>query len=178
VRHWGAAALGQIGDAGAVASLIAALGDPEYLVRAEAAKALGTMGDPRALGPLETVLATDPVEYVRDYAARALGHFPASAVFERLLQALQDPSAEVRCGAIVALAQTAGTQALPTLAALLVDPEPAIRGMAALELATVGDQSVVPALEQMKAADHALWGANPVSNFAAYALEQIHARLH
>jgi HEAT repeat protein len=178
VRSWSAEALGNLGDPRAVEALIAALTDSEYLVRANAAQALGIIGDQRALGPLDTVLATDQVEYVRDQSARALGRFPTQAVFERLLQVLQDPSTQVRRGAIVALVKTGGTQAMPTLVTLLADPEPCIRSAAALGLAKVGDYRVIPQLQKMMNTDHERCGANPVSDNAAYALEQIHARGH
>ena len=53
VRQYAAEALGEIGDARAVAPLIAALENDDYRkVRYEAAEALGKIGDERAVVPL------------------------------------------------------------------------------------------------------------------------------
>ena len=52
VRQFAAAALGDIGDSGAVPALIGALDDPKAGVRGAAAGSLGALGDARALEPL------------------------------------------------------------------------------------------------------------------------------
>jgi HEAT repeat protein len=54
--------------------LLEALADPLPAVRAQAARALGNAGDPRAIEPLARLLA-DPRPEVRPYAAQALGQF-------------------------------------------------------------------------------------------------------
>ncbi len=51
--------------------LIHALADDSSKVREAAAKALGTMGDPRAVDPLIAALG-DPLDSVREAAAAAL----------------------------------------------------------------------------------------------------------
>ena len=75
-NHWGSAgtleALGQMGDAGAVAPLIAALKDDTSSVRQAAAEALGQIGDAGAVEPLIVVLR-DASTGVRRAAVDALG---------------------------------------------------------------------------------------------------------
>jgi hypothetical protein len=75
-------ALGKIGGPRAVKSLLAAAGDINETVRAEALRALGQLavaekgGDGQEMAPVETLLlevsAGDPSEYVREVAAEAL----------------------------------------------------------------------------------------------------------
>jgi hypothetical protein len=66
-----ARALERIG-APAVEPLIAVLEDPDRVVRASAAGALGRIGDARAAVPLQRVSREDENRYVREVAAEAL----------------------------------------------------------------------------------------------------------
>lgn len=74
VRYQATIALGQIGDANAVPSLLEVLkrkDDP--LVRSEAAKALGIIGDPSSLKILLTLLRKDENRFIRYHAVTSLG---------------------------------------------------------------------------------------------------------
>jgi HEAT repeat protein len=71
VRYGAALALGEIGNASAVGSLIGALKDENWEVRAMAAEAIGKIGDARAVDPLTESLE-DENERVREEASRAL----------------------------------------------------------------------------------------------------------
>ncbi|WP_292386342.1 HEAT repeat domain-containing protein [Methanoculleus sp. UBA430] len=51
--------------------LVGALSDPDTIVRLTAAEALGTVGDERALGPLEQLKFSDPDTGVRRAASVA-----------------------------------------------------------------------------------------------------------
>ncbi|WP_319507749.1 HEAT repeat domain-containing protein [uncultured Methanolobus sp.] len=89
-----AAALGEIGEP-AVQPLIDVLGDPDPLVRAYAARALGRTGDSRAVEPVIELL-NDEDENVRSNAAMALGKLDDRRAIEPLTNSLDDDSDRVR----------------------------------------------------------------------------------
>jgi HEAT repeat protein len=70
-RDAAAWALGRIGGEGALVPLLEALADERWQVRREAAQALGSLEDPRAVPDLERSL-DDPVAVVREWSARSL----------------------------------------------------------------------------------------------------------
>ena len=78
----------QIG-APAVEPLIAALGDPDSGIRSDAARALGRLGDPRALGALVAALGEGGFGMGPD-AARALGRLGDQRAVEPLIAVLDD----------------------------------------------------------------------------------------
>ena len=80
------------GDSRHVPELIAALEDENGNVRRLAASALGKIGDPRAVEPLLTLLASESKPQVRQYAIKALGKIgdpKARAALERIASAPQ-----------------------------------------------------------------------------------------
>lgn len=98
VREHAATALGRLGDARAVPSLISALStDPDASVREHVATALGRLRDGRAVDPLVESMRSDPSARVREHVASALG---ALAALER---ARRDPDESVRQQAAEAL---------------------------------------------------------------------------
>ena len=84
-----------------VEPLIAALKDAGWSVRADAAKALGKIGDPRVVEPLIAALK-DKDEYVRKAADEALVKIGAPAV-EPLIAALKGENKDVRQAAAAML---------------------------------------------------------------------------
>jgi hypothetical protein len=64
--------LGQMRVVEAVPALLTKLADDEPVVREAAARALGQIGDPRALGPLHDLLAYEPNELVQDAAIASI----------------------------------------------------------------------------------------------------------
>ncbi|MFT0813995.1 HEAT repeat domain-containing protein [Synechococcus sp. OH20] len=64
--------LGQMRAVEAVPALLTKLADGEPVVREAAARALGQIGDPRALDPLHDLLAYEPNELVQDAAIAAI----------------------------------------------------------------------------------------------------------
>jgi epoxyqueuosine reductase len=72
-----AVALGNAGDRGAVPALAAALSDPEPLVRAHAAWALGRLGGDDARGALRKACGTEGDPMVREELELALGELSA-----------------------------------------------------------------------------------------------------
>jgi HEAT repeat protein len=177
VRAWSADALGQLGDPQAVAPLIAVLSDTALQVRIDATVALGKIGDPAATDAVVARLV-DPGEdeHVRTCAARALGHLIAGEVFSPLVNALDDPSIDVRCQALYALAESAGARAVDLLLARVTDPNSCVRHASVHALARVGDESLIPLLERIEQQDQGRCRAVWVKDAARYAIECIGKR--
>jgi hypothetical protein len=72
VRVQAALVLGRLGDAGAVPSLVKALGDQNKTVRAIAAQALGQLADGAAADPLRQLLKRESDPFVRTQTEKAL----------------------------------------------------------------------------------------------------------
>jgi HEAT repeat protein len=133
VREDAAIALGMIGDVSAVPALIEALKDGQVKVRA--IMALGMIGDTRAVEPLIEILQGIGIYqkgtptpgcivseewFVREEAAKALGHFNDTRSVPALLLALKDTRLrEKASGALVEL----GPQVMDQLVDFYNDPE-------------------------------------------------------
>lgn len=128
-----------------------ALQDEIRRVRRAAAKALGDLGDYRALAPLRDVLWQDPEESVRLAATRALGQLRQNLkdTAEALLQleeqtvlgltdVLQDSSDRVRSEAISELVIAGSDTGVDALLELLEDESPVLRAEAATALGALG----------------------------------------
>jgi HEAT repeat protein len=96
-----AKALGEIGDARAVETLIGVLSDDYQVLCRFASEALGKIGKP-AVEPLIKALEGDNV-YVRIYAAATLGEIGDKRAVEPLIKALGDDDCWVRENAVWAL---------------------------------------------------------------------------
>jgi len=173
-RQRAALALGDFGDAKAVAPLIRALGDPLTAVREAAADSLAMLGPP-AVEPLVELIerpgaseryeepgAAESAKTVtgpgdlsweiatrrdlrRVYAAAILGEIGDPSAVEPLARALRDENNDVRCQASGALAKF-GRGAVEPLTTVLADPDPDVRVVAAGVLGDIGDASVVEPL--------------------------------
>lgn len=139
-----------------IPTLQQALADPALEVVVEAAEDLGVLGAQGA-GPVLTRLLSHSSETVRQAAAQALEHVADGAVVERLLAALDDPSASVRFSVVGALGRAAGDaggasessrRAVHTRleTVLLRDPDPAVRGRAATVLGECGTSAQMASL--------------------------------
>jgi HEAT repeat protein len=89
----------------AVPPLMGALDDGHYAVRKDAALALGSIGDLRAVDPLQRLLIIDPEEAVRAAAAEALGLLADDQAVPALRAAVHDHAHSVRMAAALALAR-------------------------------------------------------------------------
>ena len=87
-------------------------------MREEVARALGRIGDTRAVVPLIGKVQ-DSVSEVRKVTARALGDLGDQRAAGALMLALQDPSAEVRLEAVGALGKLRSDEATPAIAPLV-----------------------------------------------------------
>lgn len=147
VRRAAAEALGQIGDAGAVAPLTAALHDRDNYVRRNSVEALAKMGI-AAFTPLVGVLK-DKDSYVRQAAAKALGQIGDSRAIVPLSGALKDSDGGVRLNSAEAMAKM-GPAAIAPLASALKDNTNSsyVRKTAAKALGQIGDSLAVASLTE------------------------------
>jgi HEAT repeat protein len=133
----------RIGSA-AVLPLMAVLDDPNPNVRGGAARALGKIGDPRALGSLIFRLRYDSDVEVRKSAVWAL-HMGGSRAVPPLIEALRDPDEWVRFGAVIVLAKI-GDAAVEPLVTALRDSNVMVRANAAETLGRIADYRAAEAL--------------------------------
>lgn len=146
-RRSAAIALGESGDPGIHHHLVATLDDPAWEVRCGAITALGTLGDPRAIGPLVERLQQDPDPDVRCAAASGLGRFEDVRVIEPLFGALQDLDHRVTVQAEQSLVHVLQQlDSITSLVALLSDRDPKARTRAAFLLGELGDRVAVEGL--------------------------------
>lgn len=122
---------------------IAALNDPDFTTRREAALKLGALGRREAVAPLCHALA-DPHWNVRRNAAKALGQIGDPAAMDALILALRDRSAGVRRRAATALGKLGDAQAIEPLCRLLSDKEPLVVEAVLEALVAFDSASVVP----------------------------------
>ena len=89
---------------------------------------------------------TDPEEFVRWQAARALAAQEAAHVFPALVEALNAPEPLRRAGAAEAMGYQGGEAAVVALCKHLTDPDSGVRVAVALALRDLADPSSVPCL--------------------------------
>jgi bilin biosynthesis protein len=115
--------------------LIGALSDKDWRVREESAKALGTIGDPRAV-PHLILLFKDPKTRVQLWATDAL--IKMREVSTRpLIQALNESDHRIRMGSIVALGEIHDVEAVSALSRLLDDENKEIASAAKEAIETI-----------------------------------------
>lgn len=122
----------------AVEPLIAALGNPEPLIRAKVAQALGHLGDKRAVLPL-MALFNDPDLDVQTEAATSVGLINTSDSIDLLSSLLTDKRRDVRWCAAWALWHSKNPAALEGLLQALTDHEPSVREVALAGLRSMPD---------------------------------------
>ncbi len=142
LRQSAAEALGQLGDARAVAPLLLLLKDTASDVRRSAAEALGQLGDARAVDPILPLLR-DPASEVRRRAIEALGRLEGSRAVDPILPLLKDPASEVRRRAIEALGQLGDARVVDPILPLLKDPDWGVRQRAIEALGQLGDARLI-----------------------------------
>lgn len=169
--------------ADAVAEQIAALKDDDWAIREEAALALGTFRDPRAVTPLVSLLRdsdravreaaigalraigepsvpvlgaclSDPQLTVQEAASAVLASIADERVLDPLITALRNHDWIVRMHAAKALGRIKQASAVEPLVPLLQDSVKAVREETALALAAIGD-AAIPSL--LAALTHGEW---------------------
>jgi HEAT repeat protein len=126
-----------VGNPAAIKPLFRLLSDDNWFVRAEAAAAIGKLGDVRAVGWLVQLLA-DPDGNVRYSAARALYELATEAARPLLKRALEFAAPAQQFGIAVALARIHDPAALQPLAEAVQNKDPEIRRLAARSLGECG----------------------------------------
>jgi HEAT repeat protein len=132
VRVAAAQALGACGDPTSGPALLPLLYDPDPAVVAAVAAALGRIGDAStAVALAETLYDADQPLLVRRAVVAALARAPHPEVQPALLDALNDPDAQVRGYAAQALGQVGNEAAWAALAALGNDESRLLQGTVA-----------------------------------------------
>jgi HEAT repeat protein len=148
-------ALAKIG-APAVEPLIAALqsakrtdnawADPDLNLRAGSSRALGEIGDPRAIDVLIRTLP-DNIPAVRQNAARALGNIGGSAI-DRLIELLRSGEPIMRWGGAAGLGASGDPRAVQPLVNTIGDKHELVRIEVISSLGNLGDPSAVEPLKK------------------------------
>lgn len=111
--------LGSLHDPAARPALIAAIDDPEPLIREEACRALGKVGIEEDGVPLSRIAGIDQYLDVQVAALDGLAELKPqdTRILQSLVMQMENPSPAIRLGALVALQKISGKD-------LGVDPEP------------------------------------------------------
>jgi len=145
--------LGKSKEAIASESLADLLKDKEVKIRAEAAKALGKIGDARTIAPLVAALQKETDWEVRESIGEALARTDKLAV-EPLITALRHPRVEVRTQTTQILGRIGDVRSVELLIEVPQDKEPELRAQAVRALGEVGDlQAIAPLLDALKGRD-------------------------
>jgi len=121
---------------------VAALGNEDSWLRRAAARALGELGDRRAVQPLSRAL--EDLSYtVRQGAAYALGRLADADSVDPLAAALEDSIAVVRLAAARALGRVGGPAVVSALAKALKDDWHDVRASATRSLGAIGTTDVL-----------------------------------
>lgn len=144
-RAAAARALAAFDPLAAAQPLIAALDDPESVVRHAAAAALAELDDDRVVAAIVERLDDRPADAARllPILGRMATHPAARVAIERRLSA---PDPEQRLAAVLALARRGDQAVVAPLIPMLTDPHPAVAEAAQAALLVVGAERVLPAL--------------------------------
>lgn len=150
-------ALAEAHERQAVPALIARLGGNDYSQAGMAAKALGEIGDPRAVEPLIQALAVDSRRSGLEAIPPALAKLGDPQAIEPLQAALKtlppNSSPELRVGILEALVHLDAPDALNQAAAILEQPaggSPGREVVLALQiLGRVGNEEIIPLIEPL-----------------------------
>ena len=134
------------------------------VVRNDAARILGEIGDQRAVDPLIDALEDEnEIWIIRELAAMALGEIGDPKAIDPLIDALNDENPYVRGTAAEALGEIGDPKAIDPLIDALNDEQHFVRSGAAEALGEISDQRAVdPLIEALKDDDWdiQLWAAS------------------
>lgn len=148
IVRWNAAlALGEIGDARATLPLLATLQDESKDVREMSNWAIIELGEKAVPFLIEALTYED--WWVRQEAARLLGHLGDERARDPLLRALKDPIERVRENVAEALGKVGGTQTVEGLILALQDEYGETRQNAIESLIKKGPEAVEPLIPML-----------------------------
>ena len=137
-------------DPRALPALVEALRDPSFKVKAEAVRAIVTLGE-QATGPVIRLL-NDAIDegdnLTARYAAKALGLIGDRSISSVLVELLKSDDKFVACESALALGRLGEPKAVPDLIALLEEPNGNIRFAAAEALGQICDPIAREALHR------------------------------
>ena len=122
----------------AVPEIITAANHRLPSVRCAAARALGKIGDRRAVRPVADLLVRDSDSDVRNSAVFALGQLSGPEAAARLIEVMADSQPRVRARVAMSLGEVGGSEAKARLIEAMGDPKPDVRREVALALGKVG----------------------------------------
>ncbi len=147
VRRSAALSLGKLGLPDAAGPLVGALGDPDARVRRFSADSLGALGE-RVMDQAALPLAgrlRDTSDEVKQAAARALSAIGGTqVVVEIVVESLNDPEAETRLAAALALGGLEARSAFSALVTALRDHDGRVRQAAVSALGELADRRALP----------------------------------
>lgn len=139
-------ALGEMQSIRALPSLIQILTrDKDPRIRERAARALGAIGNKRAVDILIHSMGDNDVR-VRRSVARALGQLQDPKAIDAVVGALKDRDREIRLHVVTALGEIANPRAVIPLTKVLSDPNKRMRRKAVWGLGQIKDRDAIPAL--------------------------------
>ena len=129
--------------AAALDEVMAGLKSEDATRRADAAEALGVLGDTRSLSVLRKALK-DPDGEVRKSAAIALIQVGDEALFPEIVKGLRDDDAKIVIGAAVALGRIADKRVVPNLIDAFKTDNPEVGSAIAWALGQCADPAALP----------------------------------
>jgi len=148
VRNAAAKSLGNLTAVDAAPTLARALGDANATVRKTAGKALAGMG--ATISPVVMDVLSDPNPLARERAVQVLTQIGDGQAVQALTRVLNDPAAEVRKSAAIALGELNDPRATkPLLARLVVETVPVVKGAVFKALERIGDPSTVAPMKEI-----------------------------
>jgi len=149
VRAAAAVALGRIQNRGSVSSLETALGDRVGDVRAQAAFALGLIGDSTAAPALARRLTPERDPAAREMIVTALGMLGARSSSPALARSLRAPRVSERGAAALAAGRAHDSSLVAALGTAAKDARPEMRWRVAYALGRIGDIRGAVALRKL-----------------------------
>lgn len=119
--------------------------DPNPIVKAKAAEALGKLGNAR-FTPILLQALTDESDIVRHTVIQSLGRIRAMEAIPALIATLTDQNPELSTAAAIALGQIGTEAAIPALIQALNAPDPIVRKSSANALGQIGSTRSISAL--------------------------------
>ncbi|MDY6786235.1 MAG: HEAT repeat domain-containing protein [Cyanobacteriota bacterium] len=169
-------AVARCGDETAIPALLVALKARDPLLRAEAALALGTLGDSQSLPYLLESLTKDEDIQVRTVSAHALGMLNHQKAVKPLIEVLLEikERPKVRGQAAESLSDIGDERAVEPLIASLGDSSVEVRFWSAFALGKLGDIRALPVLKKLSVTDcEILQGWGTVSEEARESIKAI-----
>jgi HEAT repeat protein len=135
-----------------VPGLLTLVDHPQWMARQQAVIGLGELGDESVVEVL-TPLLGDPVAWMRQHAADALGKIGGDAALVALWAELEHRRFH-RIGYVASALATFTPEIIPRLCQAAASDDPDVRYWAAVALGSTGDDRAVATLQRLMAEDH------------------------